>query len=172
MGFNGREEYRGYWVRQWDSGGTSWVGVFREERDHTTVKSFRGATCVAVGKAWIDEQCGGPIGEDRPMFDAGAMQDAIEQGVMRAMMNKDANDREFERQEREAKQAADRLRELSPAQLMSLGMLGLREMPENRGVIEAAFKTKAKEVHPDCGGDALRFQMLTEAKEMLLAIIQ
>ena len=46
-------------------------------------------------------------------------------------------------------------------------LLGLEGMPD-RGAIIAAFRRRAKQAHPDGGGDPQLFKQLIEARDLLL----
>merc|ERR1712217_756012 len=46
--------------------------------------------------------------------------------------------------------------------------LGIAPGSSSQSTIKKAFKRKALELHPDKGGDAQRFQLLQEMKELLI----
>merc|ERR1712048_1480562 len=46
--------------------------------------------------------------------------------------------------------------------------LGIRAGSASQAAIKKAFKRKALELHPDKGGDAERFQLLQEMKDLLI----
>jgi hypothetical protein len=47
----------------------------------------------------------------------------------------------------------------------NLEILGLDRLPDTINEVEAAFRAKAKALHPDAGGDRAAFERLVEARE-------
>jgi hypothetical protein len=165
MGFNGREEYGGYWVTSWVLDGVPTVAVFDEERGRRAVKSWRGVGDVRVAHEWIDGKGGVVKGEG---MDWERMRQVMYEEARRAIAEQGMTEAEFERQRKEQEKVKVNERASEAKHLIASGMLGLGRLPESVEEVNAAFRKQAKVHHPDKGGDVEVMRRLSEARDLLL----
>jgi hypothetical protein len=112
--------------------------------------------CTAAAMAWIDERL------------AAAEKPAAEPQRLWGNPPEDVStDEKFRRYKERMFEEVERNRQ----RRVAMERLGVTE-PLSADQIEGAFRERAKEVHPDVGGDAVAFDQVVKARELLLGELE